>query len=104
MSERMFTVIYLFKVKPDHAQTFERTWREMTILISQYEGSLGSRLHKQNELDYIAYAQWPDESTFRNSGSKLPEVFYSIRKTMKECCEEIKPLFELEVVEDLLIK
>ena len=100
----MFTVIYSFNVKPNHIESFEKAWRDMTILIIEYEGSLGSRLHKQNELNYIAYAQWPSKSTWVNSGSKLPEISKEIRNIMKESCDKIDTLFELEIVEDLLKK
>lgn len=30
-------------------------------------GGLGSRLHKTAEGDYIAYAEWPDEETWRKA-------------------------------------
>jgi heme-degrading monooxygenase HmoA len=53
----MFTVIYSFQVKPGQVHKFEKAWKDLTLLISEYEGSLGSRLHKQSELSYIAYAQ-----------------------------------------------
>jgi len=100
----MFIVIYSFKVKPDQAKNFEKAWRDLTTLIFDYEGSLGSRLHKQDELNYIAYAQWSDKSTWRTSGNKLPPISKDIEKIMKESCEKIETLFKLEVVEDLLKK
>ncbi len=100
----MFTVLYSFKVKPNQANNFEKAWRGMTVLIYEYEGSLGSRLHKQSELNYIAYAQWPDKITWKNSGNKLPKSSEDIKETMTECCEKIEVLFEMEVVEDLLEK
>lgn len=99
----MFTVIYSFKVKPGEEQDFEKAWRDLTVLIYKYEGSLGSRLHKQNEINYIGYAQWPDKITWVNSGSKMPQMSKDIRKKMRESCEEIETLFELEVIDDLLI-
>ena len=52
----------------------------MTNLIKLHEGSLGSRLHKQKELHYIAYAQWPSKEIFDNSVKKLPENFSEIKK------------------------
>jgi hypothetical protein len=69
----MVAIIYLFKVKPNQTENFIAAWREMALLIYEYENSLGSRLHKQNDSTYIAYAQWPDESTWKNSGGKLPK-------------------------------
>jgi heme-degrading monooxygenase HmoA len=98
----MFSVIYSFQVKPGCIQKFETAWRNMTVLIREYEGSLGSRLHKQDKLHYMAYAQWPDRDTWKNSGGNLPEISKNISKTMKESCVKIETLFELEVVDDLL--
>ncbi len=100
----MFTVIYSFKVRPNQIEPFKKAWRDMTILIIEYEGSLGSRLHKQNKLNYIGYAQWPSKNTWVNSGSKLPEISKEVRDIMKESCDKIEILFELEIVEDLLKK
>jgi len=98
----MYIVIYEFKVKENNTQKFIDSWKAMTNLLKLHEGSLGSRLHKQNELHYIAYAQWPSKEIFDNSGKKLPENVSEIRKNMKNSCEVIKALHHLEVVEDLL--
>lgn len=99
----MFTVIYRFTAKPDQVAVFQQSWREMTLLIRAYEGSLGSRLHRESELVFIAYAQWPDRTTFENSGSKLPEHAQTVRKVLREACESIETLHKLEVLDDLLI-
>jgi heme-degrading monooxygenase HmoA len=99
----MFTVIYSFQIKPNQQIQFTKAWREMTILIRDCEGGLGSRLHQESELHYVAYAQWPDKSAWENAGSKLPENANAIRQTMREACIETKTLFELNVVEDLLL-
>ena len=98
----MISVIYQFKVKPNQTEKFIEAWREMTELIYEYEGSLGSRLHKKDEQIYIAYAQWPDQDTWGNAGHKLPEKANEVRARMRAACEDIETLFELEMVEDLL--
>ena len=100
----MFAVIYSFEVKPKQEEIFEKSWSELTKLIYKFEKGLGSRLHRQNELKYIAYAQWPDKNTWLNSGKNLPSESKEIKKSMKDSCEKIETLFELEVVKDLLIK
>ncbi len=104
----MFTVIYSFKVLPAQCEVFEESWSQLTKLIYEYEGSLGSRLHKtavENEaesINYIAYAQWPSRLVWEHSGSKLPKEAESIRKTMKNACLHIETQYELDVVNDLL--
>ena len=79
----MFTVIYSFKVKPNQVEKFIHGWEGLTKLIYEFERSLGSRLHKVGELDYIAYAQWPSKETFDNAGSNLPESADIFRSKMK---------------------
>lgn len=98
----MFIAIYQFKVKPGKNADFISAWEALTQLIYEYEGSLGSRLHQQDDTVYIAYAQWPDKETWKNSGDKLPASADPIRKRMKSACEQIETLFELDTVSDLL--
>lgn len=100
----MFAILYSFKIKANKKQSFVKAWSEMTLLIRQYEGGLGSRLHQKSDREFIAYAQWPDKATWENSGAKLPKSAEGIRKEMRESCEEIKALHELDLVEDLLLK
>lgn len=97
----MFAVIYQFQIKQGKEKEFIETWNELTQLIYKYEGSLGSRLHKQNDQLYIAYAQWPDKETWKFSGSKLPDED-KVRLRMKESCVKIEVIYELECVKDLL--
>ena len=98
----MFIVIYSFTTKPGQAKSFESAWEELTRLIYMHEGSLGSRLHKKSEGQYIAYAQWPDRETWDSSRMKLPDSAAEVRKRMKDSCSSIETLHELEVVNDLI--
>ncbi len=99
----MFCVVYSFKVKLGKEEDFLKSWEELTKLIYLYEGSLGSRIHQSEDQNiYIAYAQWPSKSTWQNSGSKLPEEANEWRKMMKESCEKIETIHQLESKIDLL--
>ena len=100
----MFSVIYSFKIKENQTAVFEKAWKELTLLIYEFEGSMGSRLHKSSENNYIGYAQWPDKNTWENSGNHLPEIAAEISATMKNTCTSIEVLHELEVVDDLVQK
>ena len=40
------SVLYFFDVKEDQEQVFIENWTNLTALIYEYQGSLGSRLHK----------------------------------------------------------
>jgi heme-degrading monooxygenase HmoA len=98
----MFTVIYSFEVKECKVDQFINGWEGLTKLIYEFEGSLGSRLHKVDTLNYIAYAQWPSKEKFDNAGSNLPESAVFFRSEMKESCVKIETSHEMEVVSDLL--
>ena len=98
----MFAVIYQFEVKKDNSEAFIKLWHDLTQLIKVHEHGLGSRLHKKEDDVYIAYAQWPDEATFKNSGQNLPESANKIRQQMRDVCISTKRLHELKLVEDLL--
>lgn len=98
----MFTVIYSFEIKELKTNQFELAWHELTQLIYKHENSLGSRLHKSSDLQYIAYACWPDKATWENSGKNMPEEADIHRSEMREACSEIKTIFQLNLVDDLL--
>lgn len=98
----MFIAIYKFEIHQDKEKEFIQSWEDLTKLIYEYEGSLGSRLHKESETVFIAYAQWPDEETFNNSGDKLPEKANEARIVMREACHNIETLHRLEMMTDLL--
>ena len=98
----MFAVIYQFDVIENKDADFIKFWKEFTGFIYQYEGSLGSRLHKQKNGYYIAYAQWPNRDIWRNSGKNLPDKAKEVGNAMREACSKVEVLFELENVQDLL--
>ncbi|WP_282122615.1 antibiotic biosynthesis monooxygenase family protein [Algibacter mikhailovii] len=99
----MYVVLYSFQVKPQQEESFLKGWKGLTALIYKHEGSLGSRLHKEDTLEYIAYAQWPSKDQFDNSGGNLPkEQADKFRGLMRKSCSKIEILHKFEVVEDLL--
>ncbi len=98
----MISIIYQFDLKPKQEDDFIQAWHEMTLLIYKFENSLGSRLHKKDDRTFIAYALWPDQFTWENSGDKLPKEAQLVRQRMRQCCENVKVLFEMEVIDDLL--
>lgn len=98
----MFAVIYKFEVIPSKEDSFIEAWKTLTELIYKHEGSLGSRLHKSDSTNYIAYAQWPSQEVWENAGDKLPEEADTARKQMKEACVKIEIIHTMDMVEDLL--
>jgi quinol monooxygenase YgiN len=98
----MYCLIYQFDVKPEKTKEFEAAWVGLTKLIYEFEGSLGSRLHIDENGNYIAYAQWPSKDVFDNAGNNMPAEADLFRKAMRESCTEIKTLYKLDEVTDLL--
>ena len=98
----MFYVIYSFDVKKGKESAFEKAWGDLTKLIFKHCGSNGSRLHKSKGQEYIAYAAWPNKKLWENGFAKLPDAANVHSKQMKECCAEIKTVYELNLLNDLL--
>ena len=98
----MIAVILKFKVKPNHTKIFIDNWKQLTEFIYEHKNSLGSRLHKESNSVFIAYAQWPDRDTLNNPDSRLPREALKARQRMRNACESVEKLFELELTEDLL--
>ena len=97
----MFCAVYRFNVRPGLEEQLEDSWAKLTDLIYEHEGSLGSRLHRTPDGVYIAYAQWPARETWENASSLPPEAD-PVRRAMREACESIETVYELEVVDDRL--
>jgi len=98
----MYVVIYYFKAKKDKEAEFLELWKAMTLAIRENCKGLGSRLHKESDLEYIAYAQWPDQNTFDQA--KLPKEFDELTSQFKAVTSSVKVLYKLEAVDDLLIE
>ena len=100
----MHAIIYSFKVKEGHNDLFEQVWEDLTQQFIKHAGGSGSRLHKRDEQEYVAYAQWESEDSIVNAWNLMPNEAKELSDKMKSYCEKIETLFELEVVKDLLIK
>lgn len=99
----MLSVILEFDVIEGKEHEFITAWTETTQVIYENFGSLGSRLHTSETGTYIAYAQWPDEDTYRKSG-EWPEQLLPVREKMRATLKTGKPrvLHQLTLAVDLL--
>jgi quinol monooxygenase YgiN len=98
----MFIVIYKFEVEKGLEKDFEEEWAELTHAFINYANGLGSRLHKDEQGNYVAYAQWPDQETWKEARIKLPEKAKKISKQMRARCSNVEILHTLNEVKDLL--
>ena len=59
----MFAVIYIGYVHPEHESEYRKLWKQIAIYFIKNRGTIGSRLHKTSEEEYLAYSMWPDKKT-----------------------------------------
>lgn len=101
----MFCVVYKFYVDPAKHEQFKEGWRAVTMALKAECGGLGSRLHQDQNGNWIAYAQWPDKATWEKSGGVSADAERG-RKLMMDSFRSggLKPevVYMLDVVEDLI--
>ena len=101
----MFAVIYRWRVVPGLEAQFEAGWRRGTERIAAEFGGWGSRLHAAGDGVYIAYAQWPDEETWKKASEQ--RMRHSDDEARRMYREAIVPgtfetLYAMPVTSDLL--
>ena len=101
----MFCVVYEFKVKKEKKEVFLKAWSDFTKAIYRVNKSLGSRIHStENPSVYIAYAQWRSEEAFNNAApaESYTKEEQASRSLMSNATEEIKVIYKLNLLQDLL--
>ena len=101
----MFIVMFEFVVKEGFEAQFLCAWAKTTQGIYLFKGSLGSRLHRDKNGSFIAYAQWPDEATYRKATDiKMSAEYEQHRKNMHDSLnlESTRTLHEMDVEVDYL--
>ena len=97
----MFAILYRWKLKPGTEETFRDAWKAMTETIKAKYGTGGSRLHRTDDGDFVAYAVWPHREHWGATG-KLPSTNPEASARMRACIAHSLPSTPLEVLEDLL--
>ena len=96
-----FCVLYRFRVEPARTDDFVRAWSALTEQIAAQFGGLGSRLHRQEDGLWAAYAQWPSRAAWERA-SALPSPDPEASAVMREVIVERLPPVLPDVVADLL--
>lgn len=101
----MFVAAYWWKVHPGKEEQFRAAWRRGTALIQDKYGSLGSRLHLDEEGRFIGVAEWPDRATWQTAFDQKmvyddPETRAAFVEAISEWADE--PLLLMEVTDGLL--
>ena len=94
----MFAVIYRWRLKPDHEESFTEGWELVTRAIRAGCGSHGSRLHKADDGTWVAYALWPDSATRDRCDHAEEEG----ERLMADAVAERLPTTTMTLVSDLL--
>lgn len=105
-TQSKFCVVYEFEVSRQNEQDFQDVWNQLTHIIKETRGGLGSRLHKDLSRDniWIAYAQWPSKEAWGSNPTSYDSRHSALRARMKDLCESIRTVYELDVIDDLLVK
>ncbi|BBN81836.1 hypothetical protein PA25_18210 [Pseudoalteromonas sp. A25] len=101
----MFIVMIEFVVKEGCEKQFIEKWTKVTQGIYLFKGALGSRLHRNENGELIAYAQWPNRETWEKSNEiVMSEHYEEERKLMFDALnvEETKIIYKMEIEKDYL--
>lgn len=100
----MFVVIYQWRIRQGREQQFIDAWSELTKIIQEKSGSLGSRLHRTNDGRFLAYAQWPSREAYEAADVKrIPEA-KKYRNILLNCAKRVQQDTHLIVLEDQLVR
>jgi len=98
----MHAIYFRWKVAPGREPDFEQAWLELTELIRDERGGLGSRLHRCADGHYFAYAQWPSERASATQPEPTARMA-ELRHRMRECAELVEGPVRGDVVADRLV-
>jgi quinol monooxygenase YgiN len=101
----MFVAAYRWKVHPGKEEQFRAAWRRGTELIRAIYGSLGSRLHRDEDGAFVGMAEWPDRATWQRAfDAKMVYDDPATRAAFVDAIADAsgEPLLLMEVTDDLL--
>lgn len=104
----MFVAFYRWQVRDGAEDRFRAAWIRVTQANYRKYGSLGSRLHRDQDGHWVAYAQWPSEAAWEKAWKSGVLADPEASAEMRECVlaasqeEQFHPSFRLDVVEDML--
>lgn len=104
----MFVAIYHWRVKPGREAAFRAAWIAVTEATYRTYGSLGSRLHRDTDGAWVAYAQWPSRDAWEAAWKRGEPADPAATAAMRDCVEadsagvQYEPTMSLEVADDLL--
>jgi Antibiotic biosynthesis monooxygenase len=102
----VFVAVYCWRMKPGMEEQFREGWRRVTETLYRHQGSLGSRLHRNFDGTWVAYAQWPDrkhwEKAQKAAAESAGEGLQMMRDSLEDPAALDTPVFRLVVTDDYL--
>jgi hypothetical protein len=96
----MFTVIYRWRIRAEMEEAFLRAWHRRTEKIYSTQGSLGSRLHREDDGTYCAIALWPSQDAWRKNEPPLLDDEEDAA-TFRDAIVEALPTMTMDAIDDL---
>lgn len=96
-----FFVLYRWRIHPDMEAVFAAAWAELSSILRQQHGSLGSRLHRGNDGLWYSYAQWSGQEAREMAFSRIADAPALLQ--MRTAIAEALPEILLEPVADFLL-
>lgn len=100
----MFIAVYRWTVKKGMEDRFVKAWHAGTKRITAIYGSYGSRMHRNENGDFIGYAQWPS----REAWQKAADVHFKHDDAQSafdfnDSIDNHGTVLLMDVVDDLLV-
>lgn len=100
----MFVVVYRWRLRPGFEDSHRAGWRAVTAAIQRVYATGGSRLHRDADGAFIAYAVWPDQATHERAQAAAPAASEAERALMREGIDGgVEVLHRMTVLDDLLV-
>lgn len=97
----MFVVQYRWRLQPGSESSFRAAWRTMTLAIRDRHGTSGSRLHRTDDGELVAYAVWPSRQAWEAARAH-PPADPEAGAAMRACVAHSYGAIPLEIIDDLL--
>lgn len=97
-----FSIIYHFTIHEEFENEFIQNWFDITKLIYENKGSLGSRLQKIDNQHFLGYAIWPSKEVFENASRMNNDEINRLNEKQKKCVQQVSRVFESEILVDYI--
>jgi hypothetical protein len=97
-----FAVIYQWRVKPGMEAQFIEAWTALTRQLMRATDARGSRLHRLENGNFVAYAQWPDRVAWEKACA-LETLGAEPSQRLLDAAEDVWPPMLLTTTSDLLL-